>query len=59
MLHGASISHVGRDIGLGKSQAYEYFHHVSETVAAEAPELKDVLAQAENEGWTHLKLDRR
>ena len=54
---GARVPDAGRDAGLQKSAAYDYFHHAAAVIAAEAPELRDVLQRARDEGWSHLTLD--
>ena len=45
------------DAGLPVSTAYRYLHEGITVLAAQAPDLHDVLAQAKAEGWSHVNLD--
>jgi hypothetical protein len=45
------------DAGLGYSTAYTYLHEGIAVLAAQAPDLHDVLDRARAEGWSHLNLD--
>jgi len=45
------------DAGLATSTAYRYLHEGIDVLAAQAPDLHDVLTRAKAEGWSHLTLD--
>jgi hypothetical protein len=45
------------DAGLGISTGYRYLHEGIRVLAAQAPDLHDVLARAKREGWSHVDLD--
>jgi len=48
---------LARDAGLPISTAYRYLHEGIDVLAAQAPDLHQVLRQAQAEGWSHLDLD--
>jgi DDE superfamily endonuclease len=48
---------LAKDAGLGISTAYRYLHEGITVLAAQAPDLHDVLERARTEGWSHLNLD--
>ena len=48
---------LARDAGMGISTAYRYLHEGIDVLAAQAPDLHDVLDQARREGWSHVNLD--
>ena len=48
---------LARDAGLGISTAYRYLHEGIDVLAAQAPDLHEVLDRARTEGWSHLDLD--
>jgi len=43
--------------GIGISTAYRYLHEGIDVIAEQAPDLHDVLARGQREGWSHLSLD--
>jgi hypothetical protein len=45
------------DAGLGLSSAYRYLHEGIDVLAAQAPDLHEVLDRARTQGWSHLNLD--
>lgn len=45
------------DAGLPISTAYRYLHEGIDVLAAQAPDVHQVLARAKAEGWSHLTLD--
>jgi hypothetical protein len=45
------------DADLGISTTYRYLHEGIAVLAAQAPDLHDVLERAKAEGWSHLTLD--
>jgi hypothetical protein len=45
------------DAGLPVSTAYRYLHEGIDVLAAQAPDLHQVLARAKAEGWSHVDLD--
>jgi hypothetical protein len=45
------------DAGLPISTAYRYLHEGIDVLAAQAPDLHEVLARARAEGWSHVDLD--
>jgi hypothetical protein len=45
------------DAGLSISTAYRYLHEGIDVLAAQAPDLHQVLARAKTEGWSHVDLD--
>lgn len=42
---------------MGISTAYRYLHEGIDVLAAQAPDLHDVLDRARREGWSHVNLD--
>jgi DDE superfamily endonuclease len=48
---------LARDAGMGISTAYRYLHEGIDVLAAQAPDLHDVLDRARREGWSHVNLD--
>ena len=48
---------LARDAGVSIATAYRYVHEAIDVIAAHAPDLPDVLAQALREGWTFVCLD--
>jgi hypothetical protein len=52
-----SVRLLARDAGMGISTAYRYLHEGIDVLAAQAPDLHDVLDRARREGWSHVNLD--
>ena len=52
-----SVRLLARDAGMGISTAYRYLHEGIDVLAAQAPDLHDVLDRARGEGWSHVNLD--
>ncbi len=52
-----SLRMLARDAGIGISTAYRYLHDGIDVLAAQAPDLHDVLARGKEEGWSHVNLD--
>ena len=52
-----SLRMLARDAGIGISTAYRYLHEGIDVLAAQAPDLHDVLARGKKEGWSHVNLD--
>lgn len=48
---------LAKDAKLPLSTAYRYLHEGIDVLAAQAPDLHEVLARAQAEGWSHLLLD--
>lgn len=48
---------LARDAAIGISTAYRYLHEGIDVLAAQAPDLHDVLARGRAEDWSHLDLD--
>lgn len=48
---------LARDAGISIATAYRYLHEGIEVIAAHAPDLAEVLAQALTEGWSFVCLD--
>jgi hypothetical protein len=48
---------LARDAGIGISTAYRYLHEGIAVLAAQAPNLHDVLQRGKDEGWSHVDLD--
>lgn len=48
---------LARDAGISIATAYRYLHEGIDVIAAHAPDLADVLAQALREGWEFVCLD--
>lgn len=54
---GAPVEHLARDAGIGISTCYRYLHEGIDVLAAEAPELPDVLRERLARGDSHVVLD--
>jgi hypothetical protein len=52
-----SVRLLARDAGMGISTVYRYLHEGIDVLAAQAPDLHDVLDRARGEGWSHVNLD--
>jgi hypothetical protein len=52
-----SLRMPARDAGIGISTAYRYLHEGIDVLAAQAPDLHDVLARGRQAGWSHVNLD--
>ena len=52
-----SLRMLARDAGIGISTAYRYLHEGIDVLAAQAPDLHDVLARGKEEGWSHVNMD--
>jgi hypothetical protein len=52
-----SVRLLARDAGMGISTAYRYLHEGIDVLAAQVPDLHQVLQRARREGWSHLNLD--
>ena len=48
---------LARDAAVSTATAYRYLHEAIDVIAAHAPELPDVLAEALQQGWTFVCLD--
>ena len=53
----APVEHLARDAGIGISTCYRYLHEGIDVLAAEAPDLPDVLRERLARGESHLVLD--
>lgn len=53
----AAIRILAAEAGLPVSTSYRYLHEAIDVIAAQAPDLHDVLERAKREGWSHLTLD--
>ncbi len=54
---GARVQDLVRDNNIGKSTGYAYVHEVIDVLAGKAPRLCDALAEAKEQGWSHVNLD--
>lgn len=57
MQSGTRVEDAARDAGIGHSTGYTYFHEADAVIAAQAPDIPEVIKQAKDAGWTHLNLD--
>jgi hypothetical protein len=48
---------LARDAGVSIATGYRYLHEAIDVIAAHAPDLRDILAQARREGWAFVCLD--
>jgi hypothetical protein len=53
----AAIRLLAFEAGLSISTSYRYLHEAIDVIAAQAPDLHEVLGRAKREGWSHLTLD--
>ncbi len=53
----APLRHLATEAGIGISTAYRYLHEGIDVIAEQAPDLHDVLARGQQEGWSHVSLD--
>ncbi|HYB35299.1 MAG TPA: transposase family protein [Mycobacterium sp.] len=53
----APIRLLAAEAGLPISTSYRYLHEAIDVIAEQAPDLHQVLEQANREGWSHLVLD--
>ena len=52
-----SLRMLARDAQIGISTAYRYLHEGIDVLAAQGPDLHDVLVRGRAEGWSHVTLD--
>jgi hypothetical protein len=52
-----TVRMLARDASIGISTAYRYLHEGIDVLAAQAPDLHEVLERPRCEGWSHLNLD--
>lgn len=48
---------LARDAAISQATAYRYLHEAIDVLAAQTPDLHDVLTAATEEGWAFLALD--
>ncbi len=53
----AAMADLARDNAVSLTSAYRYLHEALDVIAAEAPELTEMLNQARHAGYEHLLLD--
>ncbi len=53
----ASLRRAVGEAGIRISTAYRYLHEGIDVIAERAPDLHDVLARGQREGWSHVSLD--
>jgi len=53
----ADMKILARDIAVSVATGYRYLHEGIDVLAAQAPELHEVLEQGRAEGWSHLTVD--
>jgi hypothetical protein len=52
-----AVRMLARDARISIPTAYRYLHEGTDVIAAQAPDLHDVLQRAKAEGWSHISLD--
>jgi len=55
----APLRQLATEAGIGISTAYRYLHEGIDVIAEQAPDLHDVLARGQREGWSHVSLTGR
>ena len=53
----ADVKVLAADTGVSIATAYRYLHEGIDVLAAQAPDVHEVLARGKAEGWTHVTLD--
>lgn len=54
---GTKLNLLARDAGISVATAYRYLHEAIDVIAAEAPDLHDVLTRGHEQGWGFVSLD--
>jgi predicted phage tail protein len=55
--HRTNPGELGRDHGISRATAYRYVDEVIEVLAAQAPDLRQALERAREQGFSHVILD--